>query len=95
MSGNVYQVALPLPLPQLFDYLPPEGLAADASATGCRVRVPLGRREAVGVIAGIGVSDAAAGLREAVALLDAQPLFHGELLGSLRWLARYLHAPLG
>ena len=95
MPGSVYQVALPLPLPQLFDYLPPPGTSADAAAIGGRIRVPLGRREAVGVIAGLSAAEDPAVLRAAEALLDPQPLFHGELLASLQWLARYLHAPLG
>ena len=92
---EVYQVALPVPLPQLFDYLPPAGEAVDPAAIGGRVRVPLGRREAVGVVAGVGPAEDPGALRAVVERLDAAPLFHGELLASLRWLARYLHAPLG
>ena len=34
-------------------------------------------------------------LRPATAFLDDRPLLEGELLSSLRWLARYLLAPLG
>lgn len=34
-------------------------------------------------------------LKQAIALLDDAPLLTGELLDSLRWLARYSHAPLG
>src|SRR3546814_5921681 len=88
MPGSVYQVALPLPLPQLFDYLPPPGTSADAAAIGGRIRVPLGRREAVGVIAGLSAAEDPAVLRAAEALLDPPPLFHGQLLASLQWLAR-------
>jgi primosomal protein N' (replication factor Y) len=95
MPGPVYQVALPLPLPHLFDYLPDAGAAA-ADATGSRVRVPLGKRSLVGIVAGVAPGEeAGASLRPISAWLDPQPLFHGELLHSLRWLARYLHAPLG
>ncbi|MEE7547792.1 hypothetical protein HF319_12760, partial [Xanthomonas sp. Kuri4-1] len=43
------RVALPVPLPRLFDYLPPPG-AAPAEPVGCRVRVPFGSRELVGVV---------------------------------------------
>lgn len=96
----VLQVALPLPLPQPFDYRAPEGEPGPGSAQpGARVRVPLGSRELVGVIEAIGsvphADTAGAPLRAALALLDASPLLHGELLESLRWLARYTHAPLG
>jgi primosomal protein N' (replication factor Y) (superfamily II helicase) len=93
-SDTVLRVALPLPLPRLFDYLP---LAGDPCEIGCRVRVPFGSRSMVGIVAEVGAPDPAivAELRTVEAVLDAQPLLHGELLESLRWLARYTHAPLG
>src|SRR5680860_1141294 len=66
---------------------------------GARLRVPFGARELVGVVAGTSIAGTpGAGLpalKPALALLDADPLFAGELLDSLRWLARYTHAPLG
>ena len=89
------RVALPVPLPRLFDYLPPPGCAADAVQTGQRVRVPFGSREVVGVVLGHGPAEAGVELRQAIELLDEAPLLAGELLASLRWLAGYLHAPLG
>jgi primosomal protein N' (replication factor Y) len=89
------QVALPLPLPQPFDYLPARGAKPGDDPTGCRVRVPFGNRELVGVVTGTRPVEPVAALREVAAVLDPQPVFHGELLQSLRWLARYLHAPLG
>jgi primosomal protein N' (replication factor Y) (superfamily II helicase) len=92
----VLHVALPVPLPRLFDYLAPPGTRAAPALVGCRVRVPLGSRELMGIVAGVGpAAPAAAELRPALARLDPEPLLAGELLGSLRWLARYTHAPLG
>lgn len=92
----VWRLALPLPLPRLFDYLPPEGEVANPGDVGLRVRVPFGSRELVGVVAEVGpAGDDAPELKRALARLDPEPLFHGELLESLRWLARYTHAPLG
>ncbi|MHB8913228.1 MAG: primosomal protein N' family DNA-binding protein, partial [Lysobacter sp.] len=96
---TIWRVALPLPLPRLFDYRPVDGQAASAVDIGLRVRVPFGSRELVGVVAEVGeaAGDALAGggLKQALAILDPAPLFSGELLDSLRWLARYTHAPLG
>jgi primosomal protein N' (replication factor Y) len=92
---SAYQVALPLPLPQAFDYLPANGMPAREDAVGGRVRVPFGNRELIGIVTGIGSAQGSAGLRAVLAQLDPEPLFHGELLQSLRWLARYTHAPLG
>ncbi|MDH5834290.1 primosomal protein N' [Luteimonas kalidii] len=92
-ADPILQVALPLPLPRLFDYAA-EG--AGAGDVGRRVRVPFGPRELVGVVAATGASDPAAPeLRAILARLDQAPLLHGELLESLHWLARYTHAPLG
>jgi len=98
-SAPLWRVALPLPLPRLFDYLPTAGHAATADDIGRRVRVPFGTRELVGVVADIGVGPdlpaGAATLKHGLDVLDPTPLFAGELLDSLRWLARYTHAPLG
>ena len=89
------QVALPLPLPRLFDYLPPAGVEATPALVGQRVRVPFGPRELVGVVAAIGTPEPGVELRQAHALPDPEPLLAGELLDSLRWLARYTHAAPG
>ena len=87
---------MPLPLPRVFDYLPAAGMDAPGDPVGCRVRVPFGNRDLVGVVTGVApATDEGATLRPIAARLDQQAVFHGELLQSLRWLARYLHAPLG
>jgi len=92
----VLRVALPLPLPQLFDYLPPGDRDEPHSADiGRRINVPLGKREVVGIVAEVGQRETTSTLRRARQWLDQTPLLHGELLASLRWLARYIHAPLG
>ncbi|WP_407353683.1 primosomal protein N' [Luteimonas sp. R10] len=92
----VLRVALPLPLPRLFDYRAPAADPPSQADVGRRVRVPFGPRELVGVVAEIGPADGAAPeLRELHARLDPEPVFRGELFASLYWLARYSHAPLG
>ncbi|MBJ6979040.1 primosomal protein N' [Luteimonas sp. MC1895] len=96
MPATVLRIALPLPLPRLFDYLAPGGGGARPGDVGRRVRVPFGPRELVGVVAATGPADGAgSALREALDWLDPAPLLHGELLATAQWLARYLHAPLG
>ncbi|MFA1729664.1 primosomal protein N' [Xanthomonas campestris] len=90
------RVALPVPLPQLFDYLPPQDTAVDGSdRVGCRVRVPFGPRELIGVVVERGQQPSAEGLRAALDWCDDTPLLVDELARSLQWLARYTHAPLG
>ncbi len=96
MPADVLRIALPLPLPRLFDYLAPTGGAASPGDVGRRIRVPFGPRELVGVVAATGpAGEGGPALREALAWIDDAPLFQGELLASARWLARYVHAPLG
>lgn len=91
----ILRVALPVPLPRLFDYLPPPGLSAASVAVGARLRVPFGQREVIGLVVAHAPAEPGVELRAALAVPDAGPLLHGELLASLRWLAGYLHAPLG
>ena len=95
-SSSVLRIALPVPLPQAFDYLPPPSHAPVPADVGKRVRVPFGSRELVGLVASVeSRTEDVPELREALAVLDDAPLVHGELLDSLHWLARYTHAPLG
>ncbi|AXK73384.1 primosomal protein N' [Lysobacter sp. TY2-98] len=95
-ADAVWKVAIGgLPLPRLFDYLPPAD-DPGGDVVGCRVRVPFGTRERVGVIAAMGApDDEGAELKPALARLDAQPLLAGEIWDSLRWLAHYTHEPFG
>jgi primosomal protein N' (replication factor Y) len=90
----VWKVAIGgLPLARLFDYLPCDD--AGPAAVGCRVRVPFGNRERIGVVAGIGPADPGTEPKAALERLDADPLLAGELWDSLRWLAHYTHEPFG
>ncbi|MCY7313115.1 MAG: DEAD/DEAH box helicase family protein, partial [Pseudoxanthomonas sp.] len=93
---SVLRVALPLPLPRLFDYLPLPGQAPCAADVGRRVRVPFGARELTGIVAEVGTAAAdPAALRPMLAFQDGTALLQGELFESLQWLSRYTHAPLG
>ena len=91
----VLRVALPLPLPQPFDYAPPPGIDATTVQRGQRVLVPFGARELYGVVVGHALADPGIELKPAHLLPDALPLVAGELFESLQWLSHYLHAPLG
>jgi primosomal protein N' (replication factor Y) len=93
---SLFRVALPLPLPRGFDYLPPADHSPSAADVGKRVRVPFGAREMTGVVvATVTPGGEMHELRQVLAVLDETPLLRGELLDSLRWLSRYTHAPLG
>jgi primosomal protein N' (replication factor Y) len=89
------RVALPVPLPQLFDYLPPAG--GPAPAVGSRVVVPLGRRRLVGVVVALDTRSGVPTSRllpvERV-LDDGEPILDTTLLALLHWCWEYYkHAP--
>ena len=72
-----------------FDYEP-------ATAFGCRVLVPFGPRQVVGVLLGpAGKLPDRPRLRPISEVLDQTPLFSPQMLELLRWVARYYYAPLG
>lgn len=90
----IVQVALPVPLHQLFDYRIDDG---PLPQPGSRVDVPFGRGQRVGiVVATAPASDVGAErIKRLNAVLDDQPLFDAELLATLQWAARYYQHPLG
>ena len=87
-------MAVNAPLSRLFDYLPAAGTPALA---GMRVRVPFGRRTRTGIVMAVGEgSDLPADkLRNAIDVLDAEPLFSGDDLWLLRFTSDYYHHPIG
>ncbi len=95
----ILRVAVPAPLHQLFDYLPPPDLTmpSAALAVGARVLVPFGRTERVGVVVEVTSQSTVPQqrLKAARRLLDPLPLLNSELLQSLQRAAHYYQHPLG
>ncbi len=94
MIPATLRVALPVPLPTLFDYLPPA--AGGEIRPGSRLLVPFGRGNAVGVVVATGVETTvgAGKLKRALRVLDDEPLLDAELMQTLAWAADYwLGAP--
>ncbi|HZP68071.1 MAG TPA: primosomal protein N' [Rudaea sp.] len=94
---RILRVALPVPVPGLFDYLPPAAADIERVAPGTRLAVPFGRGRLVGVLFEVAEDSEIAPerLKAASALLDPTPLVTPELLATLRWLARYYQHPVG
>ena len=92
--SRLLRVAVPVPLPRLFDYAWPA--AGPMPAPGCRVRVPFGARQLVGVVVAHPQDSpiAPAKLKPAGAL-DETPILDAPLLSLLLWLADYYHHPVG
>ena len=97
MSDLYLRIALPSPLRRLFDYRAPAQIAATAWQPGVRVRVPFGRREMIGIL----VETASRThvpvdkIKEALELLDEQPLLPPSMLRLCMWTAQYYQHSLG
>ncbi|NOZ10037.1 MAG: primosomal protein N' [Gammaproteobacteria bacterium] len=94
-THTIIQVAVPVPLRQHFDYKPPANLALPG--LGCRVRVPFGRRQLVGVVVGVSNSTAVGPdrLKSIIEVIDTLPVLNDTMLGLLRWASGYYQFPLG
>ena len=90
----VIRVALPVPLRQHFDYLLPE--TVDVSQ-GCRVRVPFGKRELIGVVwqKDPDTPYELSQLKHVSAVLESSPVLPEKLRQLLNFAADYYHHPLG
>jgi len=95
LTKPVLRVALPVPLRQLFDYLPAEH--GPAPLLGQRVVVPFGHRKLVGVVVEIATGSDYP-LEKLAVVIDCPDgettVLTDELLGLLKWCWRYYkHAP--
>lgn len=86
------RVAVPVPLPLLFDYLAQPGQALPAP--GSRVLVPFGQRRLVGLVIEHGPIAADTELKVIEEVLD-EALIPQELLGLIDWCTRYYCFPPG
>ena len=94
-SRQLVKVAVPVPLAEAFDYLADPG--HDVPMPGCRVRVPFGSGERIGIVVehAATTTQPAAKLKTIRTALDSVPAIGSELLATLRWAAEYYHHPLG
>jgi len=93
--ASCLQVAVLAPVRQIFDYLPPPSGLPEA-VIGCRVRVPFGRGERIGIVVGTAPpNQAQARLKPVLELLDPAPLLEPSLVALARWAAAYYCHPVG
>nr|WP_041603722.1 primosomal protein N' [Thioflavicoccus mobilis] len=99
MSGapSILRVAVPAPVPEPFDYLPPSEPGTPPPRPGQRVLVPFGRGRRVGLIVALGSTTKVAPqrLKPVIEILDERPLLAEADLAFLRWAADYYQYPLG
>jgi primosomal protein N' (replication factor Y) len=90
---SVLKVAVNVPLSREFDYLPPAG---DVQP-GCRVRVPFGSRQQIGLVLAhaLGTTVQPDKIRRCTEVLDEEPLFGERELKLIRFTSQYYHHPIG
>ena len=87
-------VSLPVPVDQAFTYRLPDTLRHRAQR-GARLTVPFTGRKLTGVIVRVHDERPQYAVREALRLVDEQPVLDEELLRLGAWIASYYCAPLG
>lgn len=96
-AGNGFQfcdVSLPVPLDKPFTYSLPLTLRHRVKP-GCRLMVPFGPRKMTGVVLRCHDESPAVAARDALRLIDAEPVLDDSLLALGNWIASYYCAPLG
>ncbi|MXP56638.1 primosomal protein N' [Pantoea sp. Mhis] len=91
----VVQVALPVPLPHLFNYLAPSNTPVPVA--GARARVSFRNRKMIGIAVKILKTKdlPSKNLKQIEHMIDDQSLFSPTLWQILHWSAQYYHFPLG
>jgi primosomal protein N' (replication factor Y) (superfamily II helicase) len=88
------QVALPLPIDTIYTYALPAEMQ-ETVQLGSRVMVPLGSRQLVGYVVGMGGDPPGARLKAVLDVLDEVPLLTDELVEFCRRLSSYYLCSLG
>ena len=90
----IVRVALPIPVPQVFDYVAADATEADV---GRCVKVPFGRGDRNGLIVALGEEGVVdpARLKPVHHIQRSVPALPADWLALVAFVARYYHAPLG
>ncbi len=94
MTLRLADVALPVPLAQLFTYSIPEHLSS-VVACGSAVIVPFGRKVLTGVVIAFPTERPSVPIKPISDVVDMVPLIAPEDLKLASWISEYYHAPLG
>jgi len=97
---SVLRLAIPSPLRQHFDYLPPADMSEEELCKlepGCRLKVPFGSREVTGYLLAVQAAPEPDGpeLRQALEILDRQALINPNIMALCQWATDYYHHPPG
>ena len=95
ITDVILKIAVNVPLSREFDYRPPAH--GPLPAAGCRVRVPFGRSQHVGMVLAHASESVlpAEKLRAVTSVLDETPLLTAADLWLIRFASDYYHHPIG
>ena len=93
----IIRVAVPSPLRRTFDYLVVDNCLSPPHARGCRVAVPFGAREVIGLVIDCPQSSdfEVEKLKPINAVIDSEPLLPESLFELFIWAANYYQHPVG
>lgn len=100
-NQSLYDIILPLAIADVYTYNIPETLLPIANRqspiTGCRVLVPLGKKNIIGIIyrQHEGELPASVKVRDALQIIDESPIITAEQLKLWEWLSSYYMCTLG
>ncbi len=93
----IIKVAVPVPIRNIFDYLPPQDNEDRTWIPGIRVMVPFGVQIKVGIVLDTARTSKlqSSKLKRILTVLDDQPLISSDDLQLLSWASQYYHHPIG
>ena len=91
----ILRVAVPSPLHQCFDYLPPIDHHHNALCAGMRVKIPFGARHLIGMLVDTTTDSTFKKLKRAHCVLDIEPILPPSLCRLCNFASRYYHHPIG
>jgi primosomal protein N' (replication factor Y) len=96
-TTHILRIAVPTPLRQFFDYLPPPGCDVSQLQPGIRIKVPFQHRQLIGIL--LETTDKPQSesyrLKQAIEIIDNIPVIPPDLLELCLWGADYYHHPIG
>ncbi len=94
---TILKVAVPVPLRDIFDYLPPDNANLNQLQPGIRLSVPFGAQTKTGILLEVGNKSCVpvSQLKKVICILDNTPLLSSGDLTLMTWASRYYHYPIG
>ena len=96
-SPLIWLIAVPSPLQEILEYLPPENQSSDTPIPGCRVAVTFAGKPRIGLFMSARTSQLQdhSKLRPVIEIIDNGPLMNNTELTLLQWVSDYYLIPPG